>query len=64
MKDIMRPVIWDLNSFPVHMRADADRHNQNVKLKKKLCTKCTGTGNQMYSMYKKCSKCNGTGVKK
>ena len=27
----------------------------------KLCDRCSGTGNQLFSMYQKCEKCDGTG---
>lgn len=29
---------------------------------KKLCERCEGTGNELYSMYKKCIACNGSGI--
>jgi DnaJ-class molecular chaperone len=35
---------------------------ENKEKGNKLCVRCGGTGNELYSMYKKCKACNGTGV--
>ena len=57
-------VIVDLETCPMHMRGDYETRNENVLANRKLCTKCDGTGNQLYSMYQRCSICNGDGYLK
>ncbi len=43
------------------MQMDDDRRDKNIKEGKKLCWRCDGTGNELYSMYIECSKCKGEG---
>jgi DnaJ-class molecular chaperone len=45
------------------IESDNKKRENNIKNKKKLCHWCDGTGNELYSMYRKCPKCNGTGIK-
>lgn len=54
---------WDVEQWPMHMRGDVHTRNQNIDKGKKLCERCTGTGNELYSMYKECKDCNGNGYK-
>lgn len=53
----------DINSCPPRMKKDYERRNQNVEHGFVLCTRCDGTGNELYGMYRKCSACDGTGSK-
>jgi DnaJ-class molecular chaperone len=36
----------------------------NIFRSNPICEKCTGTGNELLSMFRKCSDCGGDGVKK
>jgi len=56
--------IIDISTKPLHMRMDYQRRNENVVKGLDLCERCDGTGNELYSMYKKCSQCSGTGIQK
>lgn len=51
----------DLKTVPSHMRMDYERYNDNVKNNRELCDKCSGTGNELFSMCRRCSKCGGKG---
>ena len=55
--------LTNLNKIPMHMRGDYLKRNENISNNKELCENCDGTGNELYSMYRKCPKCNGTGIK-
>ena len=55
---------WDIEKYPHHMRMDIQTHNENIDNGKELCERCDGTGNELYSMYRKCKDCNGSGIKK
>ena len=55
--------LTDLSTIPCHMRMDYEQRNNNILSGKKLCKHCGGTGNELYSMYRKCPKCND-GIKK
>lgn len=35
---------------------------ENKEKGNKLCDRCDGTGNELYSMYRRCKACNGTGI--
>jgi len=59
----MKNKLTDLSTVPLHMRGDYQHKNDNIKAGVKLCKHCGGTGNELYSMYRKCPKCNGTGKK-
>lgn len=52
----------DVEKYPPHMRDDVLRRNENIDKGNKLCKRCGGTGNELFSMYRKCRACNGTGV--
>ena len=54
-------MLENVEKYPWHMHIDYITKNQNIKDKIKLCDHCDGTGNVLYSMYKKCQACNGTG---
>ena len=51
----------DLETVPLHMQNDYYTRNENVMLGNELCTRCDGTGNELYSMYCKCGLCGGKG---
>ena len=51
----------DIETVPFHMRMDYAKRNQNVESGNILCEHCCGTGNELFSMYRKCPKCNGIG---
>ncbi len=40
---------------------DAFQRDQNVKNNHTLCKRCSGTGNELFSMYRTCTDCGGTG---
>ncbi len=40
---------------------DIFQRDQNVKNDDALCDRCSGTGNELFSMYRQCTDCNGTG---
>ena len=42
---------------------DEARMLDNIRRQRKLCDRCSGTGNQMLSIYQKCEACDGTGRK-
>ena len=46
------------------MRMDYVVRNTNIDEGNILCKRCDGTGNELFSMYRKCQKCGGTGIKK
>lgn len=49
--------------YPPHMRMDIERRNKNIDSGETLCERCSGTGNELYSMYSRCTECNGAGFK-
>ena len=51
----------DEKNYPFHMRGDVRTRNKNIDLGHKLCKRCEGTGNELYSMYRACPLCRGTG---
>jgi len=55
-------ILVNINSCPVHIAGDFATRNANVKNDLKLCRRCDGTGNQLFSMYQKCENCGGTGI--
>jgi len=57
-------VLVDLNTVPDHMRMDYETRNENVREGRKLCGRCNGTGNEMFSMFRLCEECLGNGWKK
>jgi RecJ-like exonuclease len=57
-----KPEERDVDKVPYHMRADEEHRNENIRNNNPLCDRCSGTGNQLLSMYQKCEKCNGTGI--
>lgn len=54
---------WNESDYPLHMRGDVLRRNDNLDQNKELCDRCDGTGNEFFSMYHKCPKCDGHGIK-
>lgn len=62
MGDFVKYEEIDIERVPVHMRKDFFRRNDNVRAGKKLCKRCNGTGNELYSMYSRCQACDGDGV--
>jgi len=57
--------IYDLinvDSVPLHIQRDYLIRNENVKNRKPLCLRCSGTGNELFSMYRKCIVCKGNGT--
>jgi DnaJ-class molecular chaperone len=49
--------------YPAGISMDMQKRRNNIDNKKPLCERCSGTGNELYSMYRKCTDCNGTGIK-
>ena len=45
------------------IRQDNIIRQENVDTGHELCIRCTGTGNELYSMYRSCEDCGGTGIK-
>ena len=54
---------WDVDKYAPHQRVDAQTRNDNIDGGYELCKRCDGTGNELFSMYKKCSECGGSGRK-
>lgn len=52
----------DPKKYPFNMKNDIIRRNENIENGNKLCVRCDGTGNELYSMYRRCKACIGTGV--
>lgn len=46
----------------LHQWHDYARQESNEAAGHQLCDHCGGTGNELFSMYRKCPKCDGTGV--
>ena len=55
-------VLIDLDTTPAHMARDYAKRNDNLAGDKKLCDWCDGTGNELFSMYRKCHLCDGKGA--
>ena len=53
--------MWKYEDFAEHQYGDVQRHNDNVSAGRTLCSRCEGTGNELYSMWKKCTDCAGLG---
>lgn len=54
--------LLDLDTVPLIIRGDYAVRNKNLAVFKALCTRCNGTGNEMFTHYRKCQHCHGTGV--
>jgi len=52
----------DIDSVPFHAQRDYVIRNENVKNGKPLCLRCNGTGNELFSMYRKCTVYKGNGI--
>lgn len=48
----------------IHQVGDYLTKEDNEANGRELCGRCEGTGNELFSMYKKCSECNGKGYKR
>lgn len=46
-----------------HQVPDYKTKEENIDKGFELCERCVGTGNELFSMYRRCSDCNGTGKK-
>jgi len=55
-------VLLELDTVPLIVRGDYAIRNKNLAIFKTLCTRCNGTGNEMFIHYRKCQDCHGTGV--
>ena len=64
MIDFVKYEVVDLKKIPVHMQIDFHTRNENVSASKKLCKRCNGTGNELFSMFRLCTDCRGTGIAK
>ncbi len=51
-----------LSNYQPHQQNDVLTRNENIDKGKTLCKRCEGTGNELFSMYRKCTDCNGTGI--
>ena len=45
----------------IGIQCDIIKRDKNIADGFTLCDRCSGTGNQLFSMYQKCEKCDGTG---
>ena len=53
------------NETPWHDRQKANEVAKDVAESRghlAICDRCGGTGNELYSMYRKCSQCDGVGA--
>lgn len=51
-----------LAHLPFHMRGDELTKIENTEAGHKLCKRCSGTGNELLSMYRRCIDCDGKGI--
>jgi hypothetical protein len=56
------PKLVDVETIRVNFRRDYIIRNENIVAGHKLCRRCNGTGNQLYSMWQECQACHGSGV--
>lgn len=47
----------------LHQVSDYKTKDNNIVDGNELCPRCDGTGNELFSMYRKCEACDGSGVK-
>jgi len=59
-----KAVLLDLDTVPRRIRMDFAIRNKNLAVGKSLCSRCNGTGNELFSCYRRCQDCDGTGEKK
>ena len=52
----------NIDSVPLHIQRDYLIRNENIKNGEPLCLRCSGTGNELFSMYRKCTVCKGNGT--
>lgn len=52
----------DLDTVPIRIRMDYARRNANIEAGAALCDRCDGTGNELYSMWRRCPECAGSGI--
>ncbi len=57
-----KPQKSDPLRYPLHMRGDVLRRNNNIDAGNVPCSRCDGTGNELLSMWRACQACEGTGV--
>lgn len=57
----MTPRKRDPEKWPHHMRPDEIKRNKNIDAGRTLCPRCDGTGNELWSMYRRCEQCDGKG---
>ena len=53
----------DLETVPCHQRVDYITRNENISNREKLCKRCDGTGNELFSMFRRWQDCDGCGVR-
>lgn len=46
---------------PIHMKNDFRTKLDNYRAGRDICDRCDGTGNELYSMYRRCFICRGKG---
>lgn len=57
-------VLLDLDTVPLIIRGNFAVRNKNLAIGKSLCPRCNGTGNELFSHYRRCQNCHGTGVER
>ncbi len=61
---LMKKICFSYNISHVGILQDQITRKINLARKRTICERCSGTGNEIYSMFKKCQECNGKGYKK
>jgi len=56
--------LLDLDTVPLVLKRDYSIRNTNLALGETLCLRCNGTGNELFSHYRRCQDCYGAGVRK
>jgi hypothetical protein len=56
-----KPKKWDPAAFAPHQHGDIKTRNVNIDKGFTLCKRCDGTGNELFSCFKRCSDCGGSG---
>jgi len=57
-------MLLDLDTVPHLLRGDFALRNKNLAIGKTLCPRCNGTGNELFSHYRRCQDCHGSGIER
>jgi hypothetical protein len=57
----VKELLNDAHESDARVIADDTKKLNNALAGHKLCSKCDGTGNEMFFMYRRCEQCAGSG---